>query len=81
MLLKIASFQKISEGVARTEVIKLLVKFNGILYIKYEYVSFNSEIPYQRHSCFIIFRVIFFLLTFVLLCREYLFLENNILEL
>lgn len=62
MLLKIASFQKISEGVARTEVIKLLVKFNGILYIKYEYVSFNSEIPYQRHSCFIIFRVIFFCL-------------------
>lgn len=50
MFLKTASYQKVSESVPCTELIKLLVKFNGILYIKYEYASFNSEILDQRHS-------------------------------
>lgn len=50
MLSKTASYQKMSEGVPCTELIKLLVKRNDILYIKYEYVSFNSEILDLRHS-------------------------------
>lgn len=63
MLLKAASYQKISEGVQCTELIKLLVKFNGILYMKYEYVSFNSEVLDQRHS-WIEFVLLFFLWIF-----------------
>lgn len=85
MFLKTASYHKVSESVPCTELIKLLVKFNGILYIKYEYASFNSEILDPRHSwvesALLFFLRGFFWFTFALLYREYLFLENNILEL
>lgn len=64
-----------SESVPCTELIKLLVKFNGILYIKYEYASFNSEILDPRHSwvesALLFFLRGFFWFTFALLYQVY----------